>query len=90
VELETTLKKGRNRKARRVGNNKNCNMKVLSIISIVGFSFALFAIYRLTSWNNFEAATGVGLVSILYGLIYAIFGLVNSKKKQKVNDPPDV
>lgn len=73
---------GGNRKAIRVGKLIQNNMKAMSIIGIIWFSLSLICIVALIE-SNLQAATGWGILGLLYAIPYAIVGLVVSIKKSK-------
>lgn len=65
-------------------------MKALSIISLVWFviNFLLIAIFSLdssqdSSQDSSDAAAGMGILGVLYGLLFSILALIISSKRKK-------
>lgn len=59
-------------------------MKIMSIIGIVWFSLSLLCILAFYE-SDLEAASGWGLLGMLYAIPLSIVGLINSNKKQNNN-----
>ncbi|MEK4052989.1 SHOCT domain-containing protein [Paenibacillus sp. FSL F4-0087] len=60
-------------------------MKALSIFSLIWFvlNFLLIAVFLDGSQESSEAAAGLGLLGVLYGLLFSILALVISSKRKK-------
>ncbi|PQP82670.1 hypothetical protein C0Q44_14750 [Paenibacillus sp. PCH8] len=60
-------------------------MKALSIVSLIGFvlNFLLMVVFLDGSQDGAEAAAGLGLMGVLYGLLFSILALIISIKRKK-------
>ncbi|MFE6078229.1 SHOCT domain-containing protein [Paenibacillus sp. NPDC057886] len=61
-------------------------MKALSIISLIWFvlNFLLIAVFFLdSSQESSDAAAGMGILGVLYGLLFSILALIISSKRKK-------
>ncbi|PRA08692.1 MULTISPECIES: SHOCT domain-containing protein [unclassified Paenibacillus] len=60
-------------------------MKALSIFSLIWFvlNFLLITVFLDGSQESAEAAAGLGLLGVLYGLLFSILALVISSKRKK-------
>ncbi|MBD8840099.1 MULTISPECIES: SHOCT domain-containing protein [Paenibacillus] len=60
-------------------------MKALSIVSLIGFvlNFLLMVVFLDGSQDGAEVAAGLGLLGVLYGLLFSILALVISGKRKK-------
>lgn len=60
-------------------------MKALSIVSLIWFvlNFLLIAVFLDGSQESAEAAAGLGLLGVLYGLLFSILALIISIKRKK-------
>ncbi|MFX3647861.1 MAG: SHOCT domain-containing protein [Paenibacillus sp.] len=60
-------------------------MKALSIVSLIGFvlNFLLMVVFLDGSQDGAEVAAGLGLLGVLYGLLFSILALVISSKRKK-------
>lgn len=65
-------------------------MKALSIVSLTGFllNFLLIVFFLDGSQDGAEVAAGLGLLGVLYGLLFSILALVISSKRKQ--PPVDV
>ncbi|MGO4730521.1 SHOCT domain-containing protein [Paenibacillus sp. 2KB_22] len=60
-------------------------MKALSIFSLIWFvlNFLLITVFLDGSQESAEAAAGLGLLGVLYGLLFSILALIISGKGKK-------
>lgn len=60
-------------------------MKVLSIVSLIGFvlNFLLIVVFIDGSQESAEVAAGLGILGVLYGLLFSILALIISSKRKK-------
>ncbi|WP_339169156.1 SHOCT domain-containing protein [Paenibacillus sp. FSL R5-0341] len=60
-------------------------MKALSIVSLIGFvlNFLFIVVFLDGSQEGAEVAAGLGLLGVLYGLLFSILALIISSKRKK-------
>lgn len=60
-------------------------MKALSIVSLIGFvlNFLLIVFFLDGSQDGAEVAAGLGILGVLYGLLFSILALIISGKRKK-------
>lgn len=61
-------------------------MKALSIVSLIWFvlNFLLIGVFFLdSSQESSDAAAGMGIMAVLYGLLFSILALIISSKRKK-------
>lgn len=56
-------------------------MKALSIISLIWYVLNFF--FLVAFLESSEAAAGMGILAVLYGLLFSILALIISSKKKK-------
>lgn len=60
-------------------------MKALSIVSLIGFllNFLFIVVFIDGSQESAEVAAGLGILGVLYGLLFSILALIISSKRKK-------
>lgn len=58
-------------------------MKALSIISLIWYILNFFFLVAFLEESSSDAAAGMGILAVLYGLLFSIVALIISSKRKK-------